>query len=757
MKILRLIVLMAVFILLPTLSYPATLGHLRISFIEGDVQINTEDTGDWVPASLNMPLKDGDRIWVPEGSRTELQLRNGSVLRLDEKTALDVLTLEKDSYQFYLSEGRAYANLKGVRGSLLQIDTPLSSVSAYERAIFRIDILNDRHTDISVYQGSVDVESNEGRIKVDQNRTLALREGFPAEFNPLAPPDEWERWNQNRNRIYVDRRSPSRYLPEELYPYATDFEDYGRWVYVRGYGYVWTPTAIVSAGWAPYRMGRWVWIRGDYVWISYEPWGWVPYHYGRWAFVSSIGWCWVPPSRGAVYWGPGFVGWVRTPTHISWVPLAPREIFYGYGYYGPYSVNLIHTNIATINVGKVVYRNVHVHNAVTVVHHDTFVHGRHVEVRERENPFLREKIHIGRPNITPERTTVMPVVREIPQVKKPSEKIREINVREIKGSRPLTREREAPVLKPASPPKETTIKSKEPPPVEKKVDRIGEKPSTKELDKGKEFKTPVKEVEKPTSQKPMEKVVKPAEVKPTEKGMEPSKVQKPSPERTEKQPVVKPQEKIIEKPKEKTTQPTIQRPVEDQKPKEPGVEKSRERSTPDRSSSPVREKEIQKPPEQKPIGGERVIQKEVKPERAVEKPQETKPPVREIDKSKQPHPSPSQSIRPPDASQSRPTPPPRIEQRPEPRVERPQETKPPAREIDRPSQTSPPSQSVRPPDTSQGRVAPPPRVEQRPEPHVERPRENKSSGRESDRQEGVKPQNGGPGRETPPPGKDRKP
>ena len=691
MKTLRWVALMAVFIFLPTLSYPATLGYLRISLIEGDAQINTEDTGDWVPASLNMPLKDGDRIWVPEGSRIELQLIDGTALRLDEKSALDVLTLEKDSYQFYLPEGRAYANFKGARGSLLQIDTPQSSVRAYERAIFRIDILNDRHTDISIYQGFVYAESQEGKNRVDQNRTLALREGFPAELGPMVAPDEWERWNQNRNRIYADRRPPSRYLPEELYSYASDFEDHGRWVYARGYGNVWTPTAVVSVGWAPYRMGRWVWIRGDYVWISYEPWGWVPYHYGRWAFVSSIGWCWVPPSRRAVYWGPGFVGWIQTPTHVSWVPLAPREIYYGHGYYGPHSVNITNININTINVGKVVYRNVHVHNAVTVVHHDTFVHGRHVEVRERENPFLRERIHVGRPNIKPERATTMPVVREIPQVKRPPENIREIKVRDVKERRPLTKEREVSVLKPESPPREMTIKSKELPPPEIKVDRIGEKPATKELEKGKEFKAPVKEAEKPTSQKPMEKVVKPAEVKPIEKGMEPTKVQKPSTEKTEKQPVVKPQEKIIEKPKEKTTQPTIQRPAEDQKSKEPGVEKSRERSIPDRSSSPVREKEIQKPPDQKPLGGERGIQKEVKPDRAVEKPQETKPPAREDDKSKQPSP--------------------------------------------------PASQSFRPSDTSQGRVTPPPRVEQRPEPRVEKPQENKSSERVPDKQEGIKPRN----------------
>jgi hypothetical protein len=510
-----------------------------------------------------MPLKDGDRIWVPEGGRAELQLRDGTTLRLDEKTGLDILTLEQDSYQFYLPEGKAYANFRGLRGSVLQVDTPMSSVRAYDRAIFRIDTPDDRHTDLSVYQGSVHAESRDGSIRVDQDRTLALREGFPAELGPMDPPDEWERWNRNRNRIYADRRAPSRYLPEELYAYSSDFEDNGKWVYVREYGQVWTPTVVVSAGWAPYRMGRWVWIGGDYVWISYEPWGWVPYHYGRWAFVPSFGWCWVPPARGAVYWGPGFVGWVRTPTHVSWVPLAPREIYYGYGFYGPHSINITNININTINVGKVVYRNVHVRNAVTVVHHDTFVQGRHVEVRERENPFLREKINVGRPNIKPERTTLMPVLREIPQVKRPPEKIREIKVRDVKETRPLAKEREVSVLKPESPPREMTIKRREGEPVEKGIDRIGERPGAKEIEKGREPKTPVKGAEKPIDRKPVGRVEKPAETKPMEKGVERSKEQKSPFERTEKQPELKPQEKTIEIPKGKAPQPGIERPREE--------------------------------------------------------------------------------------------------------------------------------------------------------------------------------------------------
>jgi hypothetical protein len=114
-----------------------------------------------------------------------------------------------------------------------------------------------------------------------------------------------------------------------------------------------------------------------------------------------------------------------------------------------------------IQVNRTHYKNIYVHNAVTVVHHDTFVKGRHVDVKPTENPFLKDKINVGRPDIKPEKTTHMPVVKEVPQAKRPPEPIREMKVKEIKEKRPLVKEREASVLKPQSPPKEMTLKVKE--------------------------------------------------------------------------------------------------------------------------------------------------------------------------------------------------------------------------------------------------------------------------------------------------------
>jgi len=66
-KTFKIILILLMFSMLPARSYSSTLGYLHISLIDGDVQINTEDTHEWVAASINMPLRDRDRIWVPEG------------------------------------------------------------------------------------------------------------------------------------------------------------------------------------------------------------------------------------------------------------------------------------------------------------------------------------------------------------------------------------------------------------------------------------------------------------------------------------------------------------------------------------------------------------------------------------------------------------------------------------------------------------------------------------------------------------------
>ena len=66
MKRLQMMLLICLIFLSPLCAGASDLGGMRFSFIRGDVQVWTEHTNDWVPASINMPLREGNRIWVPE-------------------------------------------------------------------------------------------------------------------------------------------------------------------------------------------------------------------------------------------------------------------------------------------------------------------------------------------------------------------------------------------------------------------------------------------------------------------------------------------------------------------------------------------------------------------------------------------------------------------------------------------------------------------------------------------------------------------
>ena len=480
MKTLKLIFLVLAVLLLPGYAHALDLGSVRISFLEGDVQMRTTEAGDWFPAAINTPLDEGDELWVPEGGRIEFQLNSGTSVRLDQNSALQILTLDRTSSQFYLSEGHMYVDYNAPRGNVIQFDTPVSSLRVYDRSVFRVDV-PDQYTDVSVFRGWVDAEGRDGNTRVNAGRALTLGYGREGELAPVGRSDDWQNWNTERDRRFASRGDSYRYLPEELRAYSSDLDDNGRWVQVPEYGYVWTLRAA-SADWAPYRTGRWMWRGGDYVWISSEPWGWTPYHYGRWAFAPRIGWFWVPPPRREVYWGPGYVGWVRTRDHVAWVPLAPREVYHGYGNYGPNSVDLRKRNVREINTTNITYRNVQVNNSVTVINNNTFVTGRREVVNVRENLFLTEKINIGRPDIKPERASFAPVVKTIEAAKLPPQQVNRIAVKELKQARPLVKEQNQSVINKGERVKPLVVRAVEQP--KSPAEKVQERKQT-QLEKGK--------------------------------------------------------------------------------------------------------------------------------------------------------------------------------------------------------------------------------------------------------------------------------
>ncbi len=406
-----LIVFLMIFFAIPTGALAGIISPARVTLIEGDITFRTPDSEEWFPASINTPLDEGDAVWAPPGCRTEVQLADGTVVRLDGGTQLDLIAVEDNFTHLHMASGKLYLKASpNARKNSLQIDADDTTILPDARARLRVDMLPNSQEDVSIFKGSAYVEGNGSRTKVRAGEHIALEEGH-SELLPLNSPDSWESWNSERDRSQSRTTSAESKLPEELQAYSAELDAHGRWVSVPEYGMVWRPTVILSDDWAPYRSGRWIWKGDDYVWISYENWGWAPYHYGRWAIVFGFGWCWVPPVRGDIYWGPGYVGWYRTENHIGWTPLAPGENFYGRKHFGRHSVNINDTHV---NTASVYYKNRNEHGGFSVLLQNDFLRGRTVFQAPSTAPSVSVAVSLGSPRIKPLRETRMPVVKQTP-------------------------------------------------------------------------------------------------------------------------------------------------------------------------------------------------------------------------------------------------------------------------------------------------------------------------------------------------------
>ena len=111
--------------------------------------------------------------------------------------------------------------------------------------------------------------------------------------------------------------------PEERFFYDA-LSDYGDWVLIEPYGWVFQPR-VNWVAWRPYQYGFWAPtdVYG-WTWISTEPFGWATYHYGQWLYDRFQGWVWIP----GLDWGPAWVAWYEGNDYVGWAPLMPNPDYW---------------------------------------------------------------------------------------------------------------------------------------------------------------------------------------------------------------------------------------------------------------------------------------------------------------------------------------------------------------------------------------------------------------------------------------------
>ena len=344
----------------------------RISNVEGQIYRYMDVDDSWVATSQQSPAGTQDVLLTGDDSKAEIAFPNDQLVRLDENTEIEILKLDDEIGEFILHSGLARFYNRSSAGKLL-IETARGTATVEPGSA--IDVLADKKsvTVSAVYGEAIFRSYQDGAETVEViSGSTSLEFQEKSIIAGIGPIDrKWDRWCADREGVLAQNRMVrSEYLPESMQEYAYAMEPNGRWqrIYYSGYYYwAWKPHSV-DVGWSPYTTGYWDDWHGSPVWIDYNPWGWATHHHGHWLNMYGA-WMWTPYvhvsnvpgvtaigfniSFGRIYrsrWHPGRVRWIAYNDNIGWLPLAPRETYYGYRKWGPRTVVMERGASLSINI-----------------------------------------------------------------------------------------------------------------------------------------------------------------------------------------------------------------------------------------------------------------------------------------------------------------------------------------------------------------------------------------------------------------------
>lgn len=289
---------------------------VRLSDVQGSVQIDKNIGLGFENAFLNLPVTQGTQLKTLSNGRAEIEFEDGSTVRIAPNTTLQFTTLGlEDSGKrisaLTLVDGMAYVNWLGK--DYFSLSFSWEKLTLDHSTHFRIDA-SESVANLAVFKGDVQVDGPSGKLTVEKKKTAtfdATADDKSTLANKIveAPLDSWDKEATAYHDQYAKNNAYS-----SPYGYGlSDLNYYGTYSSVPGYGMLWQPY-FAGIGWDPFLDGAWGFYPGfGYMFASPYPWGWLPYRYGNWFFVPGFGWMWQPGAWNTMlvvprYTATGVVG-----------------------------------------------------------------------------------------------------------------------------------------------------------------------------------------------------------------------------------------------------------------------------------------------------------------------------------------------------------------------------------------------------------------------------------------------------------------
>ena len=289
---------------------------VRLSSVDGDVQIDRNTGAGWEKAFLNLPITQGVKLQTGGDGRAEVEFEDGTVVRLAPKSAVEFSRLSLRDSGSKISdvkalEGTVYVNFLPQNEDEFTLSFVRENVTLPGPAHFRVQV-GDASATVAVFDGSANISGPSGSVEVEKKHAVSFDLANHDQYAMAKLTDEpFDTWDKEQDKYHKTYLSKNHDYSANAYG-ASDLNYYGNFFNAPGYGMVWQPY-FVDAGWDPFMDGGWAWYPGyGYTWVSSYPWGWTPYHCGSWLFGASFGWAWQPGGCGSWFGLPPVINPPRT-------------------------------------------------------------------------------------------------------------------------------------------------------------------------------------------------------------------------------------------------------------------------------------------------------------------------------------------------------------------------------------------------------------------------------------------------------------
>ena len=318
---------------------------VRLSYVDGDVEIDKGDGRGFISAFMNMPVVHQSKLWARDGI-AEVEFENGSSIRLTPDTivAFNDLGSDADGRLFTkveLTQGTAYFDVRHRDPDTFELQLGREHVEFPQSAHFRVDSESHEY-EIAVLGGQVQVANGQNdEVAAKKGETVHLDIDDPDGYQLAKGIDteNYDTWDHDRSQGHDQAVSTAAVWNGAST--ASNQSVTSNYPYIPGYGFGWGGTTLLvgnSCGYSGF---------GSPFGYGY-PWGLSPYGVGY-----GSGWC---PSYYPNYYSNFYNGYGGYTTYILYpgAPLSyrphpgPRP--------RPVPTNTLATNTAT-RVTRVVIDN----------------------------------------------------------------------------------------------------------------------------------------------------------------------------------------------------------------------------------------------------------------------------------------------------------------------------------------------------------------------------------------------------------------